>query len=250
MKNISIIIPTYKRTTLLKRCLSSVFAVTSDQVEIIVIDDDPDMSGAQIVLDFPQVRYFAKRGHDRGLSKSRNLGIDFSKGKYLLFLDDDDYLNSASLQIFLQRIESMKAFYYGNFSYLKNSIFTPIDQSEVTHQKQLIVNSIPIGSFIIEKTSIQHGFDESMRSHEDWDFLLKNVDWNTSEYINDYLTVIDKNEYEAHSMQARRRNSFWIDFLIIYSRNPAPELTEVRIEVMNRFGVSIPSELFHFENSH
>jgi glycosyltransferase involved in cell wall biosynthesis len=248
MKQISIIIPTYKRTTLLSRCLSSVSHHNTDQVEVIVVDDDPDMSGAKIVSDFHQVKYFAKRGYDRGLSKSRNIGIDLSKGKYLLFLDDDDYLNAGSLHTFLQRIESGKNFYYGDFSYFKNSIFTLTNQSEVTHQKQLIVNSIPMGSFIMEKASIQCRFDESMRSHEDWDFLLKNIDWNTSEYIEKDLVIIDKNEYGDPSMQTRRRNLFWIDFLIVYNRNPAPELAEIRKVIMNRFGVSVPEELFYSEN--
>lgn len=57
---ISIIIPTYQRPALLRRALSSIGESPPIDPDVIVIDDDPDMSAATIVSEFAGVRYVAK----------------------------------------------------------------------------------------------------------------------------------------------------------------------------------------------
>ncbi len=250
MKNLSIIVPTYKRPDQLARCLHSIQSQFMESIEIIVIDDDPDMSGSETVKKFQNIQYFCKRGHNRGLSCSRNIGIDISNGKYLIFIDDDDYFEPDAIDIFLQSARSDASFYYGDFTYIHDDESIEIDQKEVILHKLMIMNSIPVGSFMIERASLRHHFDESMRSHEDWDFLLKNINWNYSHHIPRKLVSIDKTSSQTPSMQDRRRSLFWIDFINIYSRNPAPELAEIRKEALAGLGISIPPELLLFDDIH
>ncbi len=87
----SIIIPVYNSGLLLKRCLDSIFAQNSNyELDVIVIDDGSKDNSVDIVLSFPhQVRLLQQ--DNQGPAASRNRGINVAKGKYLAFLDADDY---------------------------------------------------------------------------------------------------------------------------------------------------------------
>lgn len=77
----------------LKECVNSVFAQTFKDIEILLIDDgSTDQSGKlcdEIALKDSRVRVFHKL--NGGLSSARNYGIDKALGKYIIFLDSDDF---------------------------------------------------------------------------------------------------------------------------------------------------------------
>lgn len=94
--NVSVIIPIYNAEQYLRECLDSVFSQTLSDIEAIcVIDGSCDQSFA--ILD-----EYAKRGHrmtiafqvNMGAGGARNRGITFSRGRYLSFIDPDDYYPS------------------------------------------------------------------------------------------------------------------------------------------------------------
>jgi glycosyltransferase involved in cell wall biosynthesis len=249
-KLISVIIPTYKRPELLKRTLASTTCSDKECLDIVVLDDDPNMSASSIVQEFENVRYLAKRGEQRGLSNSRNIGINISLGKYLIFIDDDDYFYPSAIDTLKAALQPGISFYYGDFTYVKKNQLQDMDQSGTEKHKLLATNTIPVGSFMIEKSSIVAPFDTMMRSHEDWEFLLKNIDWKYTKYIRQMIVNIDKTETGSESMQNRRRKLFWLDYLSVYSKHPAPELSEARANIVSSFGVDIPSDLLRFDSSH
>ena len=91
---ISVIVPVYKVEKHLSRCIDSILNQTFRSFELILIDDgSPDNSG-KICDQYSQSdeRVFAFHQENRGVSASRNLGIEKSNGAYLLFVDSDDYL--------------------------------------------------------------------------------------------------------------------------------------------------------------
>lgn len=93
----SIIVPVYKVEAYLERCVDSLLAQTWPDYEIILVDDgSPDGSGA-ICEEYAdrdgRVRVFHKE--NGGLSSARNYGIDRAKGKYVLFVDSDDYVDAG-----------------------------------------------------------------------------------------------------------------------------------------------------------
>ncbi len=102
MAAISIIVPVYNAEQTIERCIESVLAQTFCDWELILIDDGtPDNSGA--ICD----AYAAASGNIRvihqdnqGVSVARNVGIEASQSKYLLFLDSDDYLEETMLQVY------------------------------------------------------------------------------------------------------------------------------------------------------
>ena len=93
---VSIVIPTYGRYKELFKAIDSVINQTYENIEIIIIDDNANdlilrnkikenlQKYAQV-----QIQYVANP-KNLGGGKSRNIGIEIAKGKYLAFLDDDD----------------------------------------------------------------------------------------------------------------------------------------------------------------
>lgn len=88
---LSIIIPHKNSIRLLERALLS--APISESVEIIVVDDHSHTSERANVLApaFPSVIFLNNRNANRGAGAARNMGLEHSKGEWIIFLDADDY---------------------------------------------------------------------------------------------------------------------------------------------------------------
>ena len=96
--NISVIIPTYNRVSLLKKAIYSVLTQTYKDFEIIIIDNystDGTLKYLQQLND-KRVNFYQVR-NNRIIAKSRNFGISKSLGKYIAFLDDDDWWDKNKL---------------------------------------------------------------------------------------------------------------------------------------------------------
>lgn len=93
MSLVSVIIPVYNAAALINRCLDSVFNQTGDiDTEVIIIDDGSTDNSLELVKKRPEkdrIRIFCQV--NSGPAKARNKGIQEAKGKYLAFLDADDY---------------------------------------------------------------------------------------------------------------------------------------------------------------
>lgn len=95
----SIIVPIFNVELYLEKCIKSVLASNYNDYEIILIDDgSTDASGS--IADFYSNINNVKVIHqkNRGLSAARNIGIENSNGKYLIFLDGDDFINSNAIE--------------------------------------------------------------------------------------------------------------------------------------------------------
>lgn len=96
---ISVIVPVYKVEKYLKRCVDSILAQTYPCLEVILVDDgSPDGCPAicdEYAREDRRVRVIHKE--NGGLSDARNAGIDAAKGKFLGFVDSDDYVHSTIL---------------------------------------------------------------------------------------------------------------------------------------------------------
>ena len=97
---ISIIIPVYNVEQYLNRCIDSLIAQTYHNIEIILVDDGSTDSSSKIVDEYlskdNRIRVIHKK--NGGLSDARNKGIEISKGKYLTFVDSDDYVTKTYVE--------------------------------------------------------------------------------------------------------------------------------------------------------
>ncbi len=106
MCEISIIVPVYKVEKYLKKCVDSILAQTFSDFELILVDDgSPDNSG-RICDDYAKkdARVRVVHKQNGGLSSARNAGIEVAKGKYLGFVDSDDYIAEDMYELLYKAI--------------------------------------------------------------------------------------------------------------------------------------------------
>ena len=101
MDLISIIIPLYNTSNYIRRCLESIIEQTYKAIEIIVIDDGSTDNSVHIIKEFfsfdERIRIIQKK--NSGVSDSRNLGIENAQGKWICFVDSDDYIEKDYIEI-------------------------------------------------------------------------------------------------------------------------------------------------------
>lgn len=99
---VSVIVPVYNTEKYLNKCLDSLVNQTLDDVEIIIIDDKSPDNSELIIKEYAK-KYKNKikvihNKTNRGIGYNRNIGIKKSTGKYIMFVDSDDYLDKDSLK--------------------------------------------------------------------------------------------------------------------------------------------------------
>lgn len=108
---ISIIVPVYNTEKYLKRCLSSLINQTLKEIEIICIDDGSRDNSAKILNDFAlsDNRVIVLSQKNSGQSAARNKGITHSSGKYIGFVDSDDWVDLDFFEKLYQAAEKYTA---------------------------------------------------------------------------------------------------------------------------------------------
>ena len=108
---ISIIIPMYNVEKYLHRCLDSVLNQTFKNWQAICVDDgSPDKSG-DIAEEYAKKdkRFIVVHKENGGLSDARNAGFPYAKGKYVMYLDSDDFIHPQTMEIALDVAEKNKS---------------------------------------------------------------------------------------------------------------------------------------------
>jgi len=95
MADVSIIVPAYNAEKYIDKCLNSLINQTKEELEFIIVNDGSTDRTEDIVKKYKdkRIRYFKNK--NQGIGKTRNFGIDQSKGEYILFLDSDDYIEKT-----------------------------------------------------------------------------------------------------------------------------------------------------------
>ena len=103
--SLSIIVPVYNVEKYLTKCINSIVTQkTSFTYELIIVDDGSTDSSAEILNTYasrPQITIF--RITNSGLSVARNEGLQRARGKYVMFVDSDDYLPEGCVETMLSR---------------------------------------------------------------------------------------------------------------------------------------------------
>jgi len=93
---ISIIIPTYNREALLKKCLEQVFNSSYKHYEVIVVDDCSTDNTSKLIKKFKCERISLKE--NKGVGNARNIGAQHAKGSILFFIDSDVIIKKDTLK--------------------------------------------------------------------------------------------------------------------------------------------------------
>ena len=108
---VSVIIPVFNLESYIERCLRSVTGQSYQALEILVIDDGSTDRSAQIVerLAGQDDRIRLIRQENAGVGAARNRGIEAATGRYLTFVDGDDYLSRNYIRRYVARMKQTGA---------------------------------------------------------------------------------------------------------------------------------------------
>lgn len=101
---VSVIIPVYNAENFLEKCLDSVCIQTYDNLEIILVNDGSTDHSGQICNEYARkdkrIKVINKK--NTGISDTRNVGINISRGNWLVFVDSDDVLRENAIEVLYQ----------------------------------------------------------------------------------------------------------------------------------------------------
>ncbi len=108
---ISIIMPVYNAEWFLQRSIKSVLKQSYSDWELLIIDDGSEDGSLEISRGYEladkRIRVFEKK--HSGQAAARNLGLNNAEGKYIAFLDADDYMHPCMLEFLYQKMVSYQA---------------------------------------------------------------------------------------------------------------------------------------------
>ena len=108
---ISIVVPVYKVEKYLNNCIKSILMQTYENLEVILVDDGSPDSCPQIcdalAKQDNRIRVIHKK--NGGLSDARNAGLEISRGKYITFVDSDDFVSNDMIEILYNMCINLQA---------------------------------------------------------------------------------------------------------------------------------------------
>ena len=210
---VSVIIPIYNAKKWLSICLDSVVNQTYENIEIILINDGSTDTSLSICNKYASrhKNIVVVDKKNEGVSATRNLGISIANGKYIMFVDSDDWLPRESIEILINELKNTESdFCYGkainitlssNKQPFKNTEKKYVDKTDLYEWYSFLrlLDWAPWGklykSSIIKENSLE--FPLGIKSGEDSIFVTR--------YLNCCSNVcsIDKTVYYYNRLNER-----------------------------------------------
>ncbi len=194
MKNslVTVIVPVFNTSQYLDRCIKSLIEQTYKNIEIILIDDHSTDDSLQICKKYANEDnriIIIENEVNKGVSISRNNGIERANGEYIMFLDSDDYVTNSYIEDIIDDADvDLRIF---GFSYLRNGEISnqklPCDAGDYEMAK-ILSDNIPLllnlnilhlstnkmfKTKIIKESNIR--FNGNLKSGEDLKFVIDYV---------------------------------------------------------------------------
>ncbi len=272
----SVIIPAYNAEKTLERCLNSLIVNRRDDVELILINDGSTDQTEKICLCFAEqnknVHYFWKE--NGGVSSARNLGLDYAKGKYILFVDSDDFVKKEYFDVLDKALQSNVDFLlfgriiYDGIDFIQQSVKTCFANSDDIVSnilslalKRQLLNSPSNKVFkrqLIEKNKIR--FNERLPIGEDKVFVVQYIMYvKTVEFIDYPIYVISVENEDSLSRKKRDNLSDYIllEHLLLFRMVYESDLSDLNkrkyLKALNysyyRSAYTVIAELYKFDCS-
>ena len=133
---VSIIIPVYNVEKFLDQCLQSVVGQTLKDIEIILVDDESPDSCPQKCEEWAQKDNRIKVIHKQngGLGFARNSGIELAKGKYVAFVDSDDFIDKETYEIAynIANENNLDSIRFAKDRYIDGTYYSSIKSADVS----------------------------------------------------------------------------------------------------------------------
>jgi len=186
MPEISVIIPTYNRGSLVGRAIKSVLKQVYRDIELIVVDDGSlDDTGDVVAVLKDQsrdIRVTYKKTENRGVAAARNTGIGLAGGSWLAFLDSDDLWmpdKLAKQRLFLSENPGIRLV-HSDERWIRNGVRVNKPKAYRKFGGEVFIESLAVcmigpSTVMMEKSLLDQvgGFDEAFPVCEDYDLWLR-----------------------------------------------------------------------------
>ena len=174
----SIIIPCYNSATSIERTLHALSQQTLKDFEAIVINDGSEDLSLQLINKFiskdPRFKLL-NLTQNQGLSNARNLGLDYSSGKYICFLDADDWWPSDKLEVFKKHFNTGYDFLFSDYTRVyentKKEVYVKV-KKEIKYEDLLMFNPIPLSTVAFNSEKLGMIKFRDIKLSEDWIYWL------------------------------------------------------------------------------
>jgi len=160
---VSVIIPVYNVEKYLRKCIDSVLEQTLSQIEIILVDDgSTDRSGEvcdEYQKNYSNIKVIHKK--NAGLGYARNSGLEIAKGKYVGFVDSDDYIACNMYELLVANAERYKA----DASYALDRRFwkdSPDSKVKQTSTKTTVYDESNIREYVLHRIGTPPNYQDDM----------------------------------------------------------------------------------------
>jgi len=229
----------------------SLISQTDQDFEIILASDE----GSYLTKEIAN-KYLRKQDkllilpNFKGPSDTRNFSKLIASGKFITFLDDDDTFEPDHVEN-LKKINNESTLFYFNYKKIYESLddisLNLISSEEVNNvnvnpENVVIGNIFPNNCFILPAHVCKlHDFDNTLQSHEDWDYLIKiknNIDF---KYLNIYGPNVHLSVDSTRNMKVHKDGSVVLDFLSIYRKWPNDSMLvkEARVSQLKAMGINL-----------
>lgn len=219
MKKLSIIVPVYNVEKYVRTCIESIFrqGLSDDEFEVIIINDGtPDKSMdkiTDIICLHKNIQVINQQ--NKGISITRNNGINKAVGKYILFVDSDDILVDNSLPLLLVEAQRVEA-------ELVMADYIEIDSGQKLPEKAIIPKEIDSTEKNGEELFLQ---DMDPYDCHVWHFLFKR-DFLRDNNISFVPNIIYEDIPFVHECYLKARKCLRIKWpMYIYRKNNGLSLT-------------------------
>lgn len=222
MISISIIVPYYKKKNYIIKCLNSIYNQSFKNFEIILIYDDINKKDFEFITKLFKKKknffIFANKTN-LGAGASRNIGISKSRGKYIAFLDADDFWHKDKLKIqYKFMINSNILISHTNYAVLnqKGKVKKFFQAKLLDYNKLLHSCDIGLSSVMLNKKILKNLKFPRIKTKEDYTFWLLITKKNKCKIfpINKNLTYWNdaKNSLSSNNIQKLK------DALVVYNK--------------------------------
>ncbi len=180
---VSVVIPTYNSAEYLSEAIDSVLSQSYDNWEILIVDDGSTDNTRDIIKKYDNsIKYYYKK--NEGVSKARNFGIEKAQGKYVAFLDSDDYWEVDKLERQVASLENENISgraCYSSFTLFEGGFnIVGVRKSErySSALEDLMLQCNVVGTpstVIVERSLFDNvgGFDPALSLCADWEMWIR-----------------------------------------------------------------------------
>ena len=174
----SIIIPCYNGASSVERTLLSVSHQTVKDFEVIIVNDGSEDLSLQLIKNFisKDLRFkLINLTQNQGLSNARNLGLNYACGKYICFLDADDWWPNDKLEVFKKYFNKGYDFLYSDYTRVnektQKETYVKV-KNEIKYENLLMFNPIPLSTATFESDKFGMIKFRDIKLSEDWIYWL------------------------------------------------------------------------------